>query len=256
MGQKVNPHGMRVGIVKGWNASWYADKHGFAKILLEDHNIREFILKKYKDALISSVSIERTQGEQGKIVVNIVTGRPGLVIGQKGAGIEQLRKDLNKIVDGKQLVINIKEIKNLDADANVVAQSIAAQIEKRVLVKRAMKSSLQRVMKSGVQGCKIMVSGRINGAEIARFEQCAQGPRPLHTLRADIDYGFAEARTTYGVLGVKVWIYKGEILKGAANAESTESNERNGERRRNNNRPAKKDRAEKPAAAKQEGGEQ
>ena len=212
MGQKVNPHGLRVGIVKDWNANWYADKATFAKLLKEDNTIREFILKKYHDALISSVTIERAQGAQGKVVVNIVTGRPGLVIGQKGAGIEQLKKELDKLVDGKQVSINIKEVKNLDTDANVVAQSIAAQIEKRVLVKRAMKMSMQRVMKAGVQGCKIMVSGRINGAEIARSEQYAQGSIPLHTLRADIDYGFAEAHTTYGVLGVKVWIYKGEIL--------------------------------------------
>ena len=197
---------------------WNADKATFAKLLKEDNTIREFILKKYHDALISSVTIERAQGAQGKVVVNIVTGRPGLVIGQKGAGIEQLKKELDKLVDGKQVSINIKEVKNLDTDANVVAQSIAAQIEKRVLVKRAMKMSMQRVMKAGVQGCKIMVSGRINGAEIARSEQYAQGSIPLHTLRADIDYGFAEAHTTYGVLGVKVWIYKGEILNSKAPA--------------------------------------
>ncbi|MBR4271054.1 MAG: 30S ribosomal protein S3 [Clostridia bacterium] len=213
MGQKVNPHGFRVGVVKDWSASWFANKENFSKLLLEDNTIREYILKKYHDALISSVSIERTQGAQGKVVVNIATGRPGVVIGQKGAGIEQLKKELQKLVDGKHLVINVKEIKNIDTDANCVAQSIAAQIEKRVLVKRAIKSSMQRVMKAGVQGCKIVVKGRINGAEIARAEPYAQGSVPLHTLRADIDYGFAEAHTTYGVVGVKVWIYKGEILK-------------------------------------------
>ena len=217
MGQKVNPHGFRVGVVKDWNASWFANKENFGKLLLEDNTIREFILKKFHDALISSVSIERTQGTQGKVVVNITTGRPGVVIGQKGAGIEQLKKELAKLVDGKHLVINVKEIKNIDTDANCVAQSIAAQIEKRVLVKRAIKSSMQRVMKAGVQGCKIVVKGRINGAEIARSEPYAQGSVPLHTLRADIDYGFAEAHTTYGVIGVKVWIYKGEILKKASN---------------------------------------
>ena len=213
MGQKVNPHGLRVGVVKPWDANWYADKKDFAKNLFEDNTVREFILKKYHDALISRVSIERAQGAQGKVVVNILTGRPGLVIGQKGAGIEQLKKELDKLVDGKQVSINIKEVKNLDTDAAVVAQTIAAQIEKRVLVKRAIKANLQRVMKAGVQGCKILVSGRINGAEIARSEQYSQGSVPLHTIRADIDYGFAEAHTTYGVLGVKVWIYKGEILK-------------------------------------------
>lgn len=213
MGQKVNPHGLRVGVVKDWNANWYADKKDFAKNLLEDNTVREFILKKYRDALVASVSIERAQGSQGKVVVNILTGKPGIIIGQKGAGIEQLKKELDKLVDGKQISINIKEIKNLDTNAAVVAQTIAAQIEKRVMVKRAMKANMQRVMKAGVQGCKIMVSGRINGAEIARSEQYAQGSVPLHTIRADIDYGFAEAHTTYGVLGVKVWIYKGEILK-------------------------------------------
>jgi len=222
MGQKVNPHGFRVGVVKDWSASWFANKENFSKLLLEDNTIREFILKKYHDALISSVSIERTQGTQGKVVVNITTGRPGVVIGQKGAGIEQLKKDLSKLVAGKHLVINVKEIKNVDTDANCVAQSIAAQIEKRVLVKRAIKSSMQRVMKTGVQGCKIVVKGRINGAEIARAEPYAQGSVPLHTLRADIDYGFAEAHTTYGVIGVKVWIYKGEILKTKASNQGGE----------------------------------
>jgi len=222
MGQKVNPHGFRVGVVKDWNASWFANKENFGKLLLEDNTIREFILKKYHDALISSVSIERTQGTQGKVVVNITTGRPGVVIGQKGAGIEQLKKDLAKLVNGKYVVINVKEIKNVDTDANCVAQTIAAQIEKRVLVKRAIKSSMQRVMKTGVQGCKIVVKGRINGAEIARAEPYAQGSVPLHTLRADIDYGFAEAHTTYGVIGVKVWIYKGEILKNKASKQGGE----------------------------------
>ena len=215
MGQKVNPHGFRVGIVKDWNANWFADKANFGQVLKEDHDIRSFIEKKYKDALISRVSISRPQGDQ-KIVVDIYTGRPGVVIGQKGAGIDELRKQLDKIVNGKQVNINIKEIKNLDADATVVAQSIAAQLEKRVLVKRAIKSSLQRVMKAyGVMGCKILVKGRINGAEIARTEQYSQGSVPLHTIRADIDYGVASAHTTYGVLGIKVWIYKGEILKAA-----------------------------------------
>lgn len=215
MGQKVNPHGFRVGVVKDWNANWFADKANFGKILKEDNDIRKFIEKKYKDALISRVSIDRAQGEQ-KVVVNIYTGRPGVVIGQKGAGIEELRKELDKLANGKQITINIKEIKNLDADATVVAQTIAAQLEKRILVKRAIKSNLQRVMKAnGVLGCKILVKGRINGAEIARTEQYSQGSVPLHTIRADIDYGVARANTTYGVLGIKVWIYKGEILKTA-----------------------------------------
>lgn len=213
MGQKVNPHGFRVGIVKDWDTTWYADKKDFADNLVEDNKIREFIQKQYKDASVSRVLIERTQGNQGKIVVNILTARPGVIIGQKGAGIDALRKSLDKIVKGKAVTLNIKEIKNPDADANVIAQQIAQQIEKRILVKRAIKTSLQKVMKTGVEGCKIMVKGRINGAEIARSEKFAQGSVPLHTLRANIDYGFCEAHTTYGVLGVKVWIYKGEILE-------------------------------------------
>ncbi len=213
MGQKVNPHGFRVGIVKNWDTTWFANKKDFADNLIEDNKIREFIKKQYKEASVSRVLIERTQGNQGKIVVNILTARPGVIIGQKGAGIDSLRKSLDKIVNGKDLTLNIKEIKNPDADANVIAEQIAQQIEKRVLVKRAIKSSLQKVMKAGVEGCKIMVKGRINGAEIARSEKFAQGSVPLHTLRANIDYGFCEAHTTYGVLGVKVWIYKGEILE-------------------------------------------
>lgn len=213
MGQKVSPHGLRVGIVHGWDATWYADKKDFANNLVEDNAIREFIQKKYKEASVSRVVIERTQGVQGKIIVNILTARPGVIIGQKGAGIEALKTSLDKLVKGKQVTINIKEIKHPDLDSNVVAQGIASQIEKRVVVKRAIKMSLQKVMKAGALGCKIMVKGRINGVEIARVEKFAQGSVPLHTLRANIDYGFAEAHTTYGVLGVKVWIYKGEVLE-------------------------------------------
>ncbi len=212
MGQKVSPHGLRVGIVKPWDATWYADKKDFANNLVEDNKIREFIKKQYKDASVSRVVIERTQGVNGKIVVNVFTARPGVIIGQKGAGIEALKKSLDKIVAGKQVSINIKELKVPDLDATVVAQSIASQIEKRVLVKRAIKMALQKVMKTGALGCKIVVNGRINGAEMARSEKFAQGSVPLHTLRANIDYGFVEAHTTYGVLGVKVWIYKGEVL--------------------------------------------
>lgn len=213
MGQKVNPHGFRVGVVKDWNANWFATKENFGAILKEDNDIRKFIEKKYKEALISRVSIDRTQNDQ-KIIINIHTGRPGIIIGQKGAGIDELRKQLDKMVNGKHVTINIKEVKNLDADATVIAETIAAQLEKRILVKRAIKSNLQRVMKAnGVLGCKILVKGRINGAEIARTEQYSQGSVPLHTIRADIDYGVARANTTYGVMGIKVWIYKGEILK-------------------------------------------
>ncbi len=212
MGQKVSPHGMRLGITRGWDATWYADKKNFASNLIEDNSIREFIRKKYKEAAVSRVVIERTQGVQEKVIVNIFTARPGVLIGQKGAGINALKKSLDNLVNGKQITINIKEIKHIDLDAMVVAQSIAQQIEKRIMVKRAIKMSIQRVMKAGALGCKIKVSGRINGAEMARNEKFAQGSVPLHTLRANIDYATARAQTTYGILGVKVWIYKGEVL--------------------------------------------
>ena len=226
MGQKVSPHGFRVGIVKDWDATWYANKKDFAKFLLEDNTVREFIQNKYKDALISRVIIQRTQGTQGgKIVIDIYTGRAGVLIGQKGAGIEALRKELDKLVAGKQITINIKEVKQLDLDSTIIAQGIASQLEKRVLVKRAMKASLQRVMKAGALGCKIAVAGRINGAEIARTEVISQGSIPLHTLRANIDYGTARAATTYGALGVKVWIYKGEILEKANKKTSNQGGE-------------------------------
>lgn len=212
MGQKVSPHGLRVGIIQDWSAAWYADKKDFADNLIEDNTIRGFIQKNYKDASVSRVVIERTQGVQAKVIVNIFTARPGVLIGQKGAGIEALKKSLDKMVNGKQITINIKEIKHADLDSNVVAQSIAQQIEKRIVVKRAIKMAIQKIMKAGAIGCKVMVAGRINGAEMARDEKFSQGSVPLHTLRANIDYGFAKAITTYGVLGVKVWIYKGEVL--------------------------------------------
>ncbi|MCL2539979.1 MAG: 30S ribosomal protein S3 [Firmicutes bacterium] len=210
MGQKVSAHGLRVGVIKDWDATWYANKKDFAELLKEDNTIREYIQKKYHDAQVSRVTIERTDG---KVTINIITAKPGMIIGSKGAGIDALNKAIKKIAVGKQVTINVKEVKKPDTDATINAQSIAAQIEKRILVKRAIKSTLQKVMKAGALGCKIAVAGRINGAEIARTEQFALGSVPLHTIRADIDYGFAEAHTTYGVLGVKVWIYKGEVLE-------------------------------------------
>ncbi len=213
MGQKVSPRGFRVGIVQDWDSMYFATKKDFPAMLKEDTLIREHINKKYKDALISRIVIKRTQSTKGgNVVIDIYAGRPGVVIGQKGAGIDALRKDLDKITNGKQLNINIKEVKNLDFDAQIVAQSIATQIEKRVTVKRAIKASLQRVMKTNALGCKILVSGRIDGREIAGNVQYSQGSIPLHTLRANIDYATATAHTTYGAVGVKVWIYKGEIL--------------------------------------------
>ncbi len=209
MGQKVSPHGLRVGINKSWDSSWFAGKDNFAKFLKEDNVIRTFIKKKYYACAISKISIERTAK---RLVVNIFTARPGVLIGQKGAGVETLKKEVLKLTQADAVSINIKEIKNADIDAVLVAESIATQLEKRVHFRRAMKQVMQKAMKSGVQGIKTMVSGRLDGADIARSEHYNLGNLPLQTLRADIDYGTAEAATTFGIVGVKVWIYKGEIL--------------------------------------------
>ena len=209
MGQKVSPHGLRIGINKDWSSHWFADKKSFASNLLEDNKLRKFIKKTYYNGNISDIQIERTEK---RVTINILCGRPGLLIGQKGAGIEAMKAQLAKFVGDKNITINIKEVKKVDLDAQLVAESIALQLEKRVAFKRAMKDALPRVMKAGAQGCKVMVGGRLNGAEIARSAFYQEGSLPLQELRADIDYGFAEAHTTYGVLGVKVWIYKGDIL--------------------------------------------
>ena len=208
MGQKVNPHGLRVGVNTGWDSQWYASNKDFSKLLLEDNKIREFIKKNYANFGISKVTIDRSSE---KVVVSIFTSRPGLVIGQKGAGVETLKAQLAKISSAKNVYINVMEIKAPDFDAQLVAESIASQLENRVGFRRAMKQALSRCTKAGVQGIKIMVGGRLDGAEIARSEFYQEGSLPLQTLRADIDYGFAEAHI-YGKLGVKVWIYKGEIL--------------------------------------------
>ena len=209
MGQKVHPHGLRVGVIDGWNANWYAGKKDFGKFLAEDQKLRTFIKKKYYTYGISKVTIERPQG---KVLVNIFTSKPGMIIGTKGAGVEQLKKELQKLAPDKQLHLNVMEVKRPDMDAVLVAESIAAQLEKRASFRRAMKQALGRVMRSGAKGVKIMVGGRLDGAEIARSEHYHEGSIPLQTLRADIDYGLATAHTTFGAIGVKVWIYKGEIL--------------------------------------------
>jgi small subunit ribosomal protein S3 len=209
MGQKVNPHGMRVGIISGWNTQWYAGKKDFGKFLLEDNKIRTFIKKKYYVYGISKVDIERSQD---KVVVNIHTSKPGMIIGQKGAGVDQLKKELGKIVATKQLHVNVMEIKKPDLDATLVAESIAQAIEKRSSFRRTMKQAMSRVMRSGAKGVKVCSGGRLDGAEIARSETYKEGSIPLQTMRADIDYGVATAHTTYGCIGIKVWIYKGEVL--------------------------------------------
>ncbi len=207
MGQKVNPNGMRVGINKAWTSNWIANKGDMASFIKEDNDIRKFVSKNYKNYSISKVVIDRTAQ---KITVSLFTSKPGMVIGQKGAGVEAIKASLNKLTK-KDIAVNVVEIKSPDTDAQLVAESICAQLEARVSFRRAMKQALSRCQKAGVKGVKIMVGGRLDGAEIARSEFYQEGSLPLQTLRADIDYGFAEAHI-YGKLGVKVWIYKGEIL--------------------------------------------
>ena len=209
MGQKVNPNGLRIGINKTWNSFWYADKKDIAKNIKEDNVIRKYILKEYKNCAISNVLIERTADS---VTVTISTAKPGVLIGQKGAGVEQLKKNIEKLSNAKKVNVNIVELKNPDLDAKLVAESIASQLEKRAQFRRVMKSAMQRVMRAGAEGVKTMVSGRLDGAEIARSEHFSDGSLPLHTIRANIDYACVEAHTTFGVLGVKVWINKGEIL--------------------------------------------
>lgn len=209
MGQKVNPHGLRVGVIQDWNAKWIADKKDYAKFIKEDDKIRTFLKKKYFQSAISKIVVERSEG---KVIVDIHTGRPGVLIGKAGAGAEEIKAELQKIVGDKTLTLNIIEIKRPDMDAQLVAEAIAAQLEKRVSFRRAMRQCMGRATRSGAKGIKTMVSGRLDGAEIARCEQYHEGSIPLHTLRADIDYGFAQALTTFGIIGVKVWIYRGEIL--------------------------------------------
>ncbi|SFN93347.1 30S ribosomal protein S3 [Proteiniclasticum ruminis] len=219
MGQKVNPHGLRVGVIKDWNAKWYADKKTFAANIVEDQKIREFIKKKLFNAGISEIEIERAAK---RVKVNIHTAKPGVVIGRGGAGIEALKKEMMPLVNGKTLLLNIVEVKYVDGDAQLMAESIAQQLEKRISFRRAMKQTIQRAMRTtGVKGVKTMCGGRLGGAEIARSESYREGTIPLQTLRADIQYGFAEANTTYGKIGVKVWVYKGEVLPVKKNKEAT-----------------------------------
>ena len=208
MGQKVHPKGMRVGIIRSWESNWYADKKNFSDLLLEDIKVRNYVKEKLFQAGVSGVEIERSAN---RVKVTIRTAKPGIVIGRGGTEVEVLRKELEKMT-GKKININIAEIKKPELDAQLVAEGIAAQLVKRIAFRRAMKQSVNRTMRLGAQGVKISCAGRLGGAEIARTEWYSEGKVPLHTLRADIDYGFAEANTTYGKIGVKVWIYKGEIL--------------------------------------------
>lgn len=213
MGQKVNPHGLRVGIIKSWDAQWYADKKNFSANLIEDQKIRNFIKKTYFTSGISKITIERILSSAADIVmVNIYTSKPGVLIGKGGEGVNQMKEQIKKIAPGKQININIFEVNRPDMDAQLVAENIAAQLEKRAAFRRTMKQAISRAMKSGAKGIKTMCSGRLDGAEIARSESYHEGSIPLQTLRADIDYATAEAHTTFGIIGVKVWIYKGEVL--------------------------------------------
>ncbi len=240
MGQKINPTGLRIGVIKNWESRWYAGKSTFGDTLVEDYNLRKYLLESLKSAGVPKVEIERYAN---KVRINIHCAKPGMVIGAKGAEVDKLKAEMEKFT-GKKVDIKIIEIKNPDMNAQLVAENIAQQLEGRVSFRRAMKSVIGRTMKSGAKGIKTMVAGRLGGAEIARSESYHEGTIPLQTLRADIDYGVARANTTYGVIGVKVWIYKGEVLKGEIPAQRTEK-----PRRRNND-----NRARRPRAEKKEGG--
>jgi len=208
LGQKVNPIGFRLGIVKTWNSRWYADDKEFKKFLHEDLRLKKYLKQKMYHAGISKIEIERAAK---RVRISIHAARPGIIIGKKGAEIENLRKELQQFTDG-ELFININEVKRPETDAQLIAENVALQLERRVAFRRAIKRSVNMAMKLGVKGIKVAVSGRLGGAEIARSEWYRDGRVPLHTLRADIDYGFAEAKTTYGIIGVKVWVFKGEIV--------------------------------------------
>lgn len=208
MGQKVNPHGLRVGVIKDWSSRWYAKDKDFGDLLVEDYNLRKVLRKKLANAGVPKIDIER---DANKVRVHIFCAKPGMVIGKGGAEIEKLRLSCEKMLN-KPVLINIVEVKSPDLDAQLISESIALQLEKRVSFRRAMKQSIGRAMKFGAKGIKVQVSGRLGGAEIARSERYHEGTIPLQTLRADIDYGFSEANTTYGKIGVKVWLYKGEVL--------------------------------------------
>ena len=250
MGQKVSPHGLRVGVIKDWDSKWYADKANFADYLVEDNKVRDYVKKKLYVAGVSKVLIERAA--ENKMRVIVLTAKPGMVIGSSGAGIDNLRAELKKLT-GKDIDISIEEVRRSEMDTQLTAESIAQALERRVSFRRAMKQAIGRTMKAGAKGIKVLCSGRLGGAEIARSEKYSEGNVPLHTLRADIDYGFAEADTTYGKIGVKVWINHGEILdkglQGAVREEKRELRERpprkDGERRDRRDRGERRDRRDR-----------
>ena len=229
MGQKIHPIGLRLGINRTWSSRWYADTKNYPTLVVEDTKVREFIKKKLFAAGISKIDIER---KSDSVEVYVHTAKPGVIVGRGGQGIDQLRKDVQAITN-KKVQINVIEVQRIEADAQLVAENIAAQLEKRIAFRRAMKQTMMRAMKAGAKGIKVMCAGRLGGAEIARTEWLRDGRIPLHTLRADIDYGFAQATTMYGIIGVKVWIFKGEVLPGAeAQAEQPQRRERRDDRPR------------------------
>ena len=213
MGQKVNPHGLRVGVIKNWDSRWFVKDSDFGDTLVSDYNLRKFLKKTLYEAGIAQIEIER---DASRVRINIHCAKPGIVIGKGGSEIDKLRITCQKMLGGKETLLNIVEVKNPDVNAQLVAENIAQQLEKRISYRRAMKQAIGRAMKLGAKGIKTKCSGRLGGAEIARVEQYHEGTIPLQTLRADIDYGFAEANTTYGKIGIKTWIYRGEVLVGAA----------------------------------------
>ncbi len=250
MGQKVNPHGLRVGVIKNWDSRWFVSDEKFGDTLVSDYNLREYLKNKLLNAGISKIEIERDSNETVKVFIHCA--KPGMIIGKGGSEIDKIREDVEKIT-GKKAVVNVVEVKPIDLDAQLVAESVASQLERRIAFRRAMKQAIGRTMRLGAKGIKIAVSGRLGGAEIARTEHYHEGTIPLQTIRADIDYGFWEANTTYGKLGVKVWIYKGEIL-----SEVSKTTEKSDRPRRKFNKDAKGDRRERraPRAPKTtEGGE-
>ena len=243
MGQKISPHGFRVGVIQDWDSKWYADKKDFSTYLIEDKKVRDFVKKKLYLAGISKVLIDRTANN--KIRLTILADKPGMIIGRSGAGIDELKSDVEKLTK-KSVNINIVEVKRAELDAQLTAESIAQALERRIAFRRAMKQAIGRTIKAGGKGIKVVLSGRLGGAEIARSEKYSEGNVPLHTIRANIDYGFAEADTTYGKIGVKVWINKGEVLsKDLINAipEETGKPERKGNRRRQDGDRSKGDRS-------------
>ena len=237
MGQKVNPHGLRVGVIKPWDSRWFVGDHEFGDTLVSDYQIRKYLKNKLQGAGVPKIEIER---DRARDRVFIHCAKPGMVIGQKGAAIEALKNELEAMT-GKSVIVNVVEIKNADLNAQLVAESIASQLERRVAFRRAMKLAIGRTMRLGAKGIKISCGGRLGGAEIARTEHYHDGTIPLQTIRADIDYGFYEANTTYGKIGIKVWIYKGEILNDNGNAAPRERNERRPRRNGDNNRRDNRD---------------